>query len=160
MNKTLFLLRGLPGSGKSFTANLLSENGKYPVLSADMFFEDENGNYNWDASKIKEAHAWCKFQCEGLMRDGNKVVEFPTIVSTTVGSKNGYRSPGYNYFNKIFVANTFTQEWEMDDYYKLAEKYGYDVVSLIVENRHDGVSTHDVPPTTIEKMKERFSIKL
>lgn len=147
MNKTLFLIRGLPGNGKSFTANLLSENGKYPVLSADMFFEDENGNYNWDATKIKEAHAWCKDETKKWLSRGMDATTAPYPV------KN---SPAY----KIFVANTFTQDWEMDDYYQLAEQYGYDVVSLIVENRHGGVSVHDVPPATIEKMRERFSIKL
>ena len=102
-----------------------------------MFFEDEQGNYNWDASKIKEAHAWCKVETEKNM------------------------SPFWNReVDKVFVANTFTQDWEMDAYYELAEQYGYDVVSLIVENRHDGVSVHDVPPATIEKMKQRFSVKL
>jgi len=149
MNKTLYLLRGLPGSGKSFTANLLSENGKYPVLSADMFFEDENGNYNWDASKIKEAHAWCKMECDCLMDEANwDCIVFPN------GNQISYDT------SKIFIANTFTQDWEMDAYYELAEQYGYDVVSLIVENRHDGVSVQDVPPATIEKMKQRFSVKL
>ena len=133
--KTLFLLRGLPSSGKTFAADLLSENGKYPVLSADMYFEDSEGNYNWDTSKIKDAHAWCKHQLEGLMRDSCRNVEFPTIRSTTIASPFGYRSFGYKFFNKIFVVNTFTQEWEIEDYLKLAEDYGYQIVSMIIENR-------------------------
>lgn len=106
-----------------------------------MFFEDEHGNYNWDASKIKEAHAWCKERTQHWMTWSNNYY---------LGSE----------LFKIFIANTFTQDWEMDAYYELAEQYGYDVVSLIVENRHDGVSVHDVPPATIEKMKQRFSVKL
>lgn len=133
MNKTLILLRGVPGCGKSFTANLLSENGNYPVLSADMYFEDEHGNYNWDSSKIKNAHAWCKWRVEGRMQEPSE---------------------------KIFVANTFTQEWEMEDYINLAKKYGYDVVTLIVENRHGGQNVHNVPDSTLEKMRNRFEIKL
>lgn len=158
--KTLFLIRGISGSGKSTTANLLSENGRYPVLSADMYFEDSDGNYNWNPSKLKDAHEWCKCQVEGLMRDGNKVVEFPTIISTTIASKNGYRSVGYKFFNKIFVANTFTQEWEMEDYFELAEEYGYQVVSLIVENRHGNKNIHNVPDEKVQQMKERFQIQL
>ena len=61
---------------------------------------------------------------------------------------------------KIVVANTFTQDSEMSEYYSLAENYNYRVHSLIVENRHGNISLHDVPPETIEKMKQRFSVKL
>ncbi|EMP07134.1 AAA domain protein [Leptospira interrogans serovar Pyrogenes str. 200701872] len=38
--KSLILLRGLPGAGKSRLAKLLSENGKYPVFSVDDYFTD------------------------------------------------------------------------------------------------------------------------
>lgn len=141
--KTLFLIRGIPGSGKTHTANLLSENGKYPVLSADMFFEDSEGRYNWNASKIKDAHAWCKTQCESYMIDGEDSTYYLNVQR-----------------EKIFVANTFTQEWEFEDYFRLAEKYGYAIVSLIVENRHGNKNIHNVPEETLVKMKERFQIQL
>jgi hypothetical protein len=62
--------------------------------------------------------------------------------------------------NTVIVSNTFTQEWEMKQYYELAEKYGYTVFSLIVENRHGGVNEHGVPKEKLEQMKDRFSIKL
>jgi hypothetical protein len=48
----------------------------------------------------------------------------------------------------------------MEEYFKLAEKYGYKVFSLIVENRHGGVNQHGVPKEKLEQMKDRFSIKL
>lgn len=147
--KTLFLIRGLPGAGKSFAANLLSENGKYPVFSADMFFEDSEGNYNWDASKNKEAHAWCEYQTESIMFGSRTLV------------KPGYPRQIYVESNgKIFVANTFTREWEMQPYFELAEKYGYSVVTMIVENRHGSSNIHGALDETIEKMKQRFEIKL
>jgi hypothetical protein len=42
----------------------------------------------------------------------------------------------------------------------LAEKYGYRVYSLIVENRHGGVNEHGVPEEKLEQMKERFNVKI
>ena len=64
------------------------------------------------------------------------------------------------YYPEIAVSNTFTQEWEMKDYFDLADKYGYKVVSLIVENRHGGKNVHGVPEDKLEIMKNRFEIKL
>jgi phenolic acid decarboxylase len=58
------------------------------------------------------------------------------------------------------VSNTFTQEWEMETYYKMAETWGYRVFSVIVENRHGGVNQHGVPEDKLEIMKNRFEIKL
>jgi phenolic acid decarboxylase len=61
---------------------------------------------------------------------------------------------------KIVVSNTFTQEWEMEAYYKMASQHGYRVFSLIVENRHGGVNEHGVPEEKLEQMKNRFEVKL
>ena len=64
------------------------------------------------------------------------------------------------FYREIAVSNTFTQEWEMESYYKLAEQYGYMVFSIIVENRHGGVNQHGVPMDKLEQMKNRFEVKL
>ena len=130
--KTLILLRGLPGSGKSTLAKLLV-NKDYAHKEADMFFVDGEGNYKFEPSKIKDAHAWCKDETEFLMK--------------------------YEH-SRVVVSNTFTREWEMDSYYELAKKYGYRVVSLIVENRHNGENVHGVPLEKIEEMEDRFEVKL
>jgi predicted kinase len=132
--KTLTLLRGLPGSGKSTLAGSLEMVFCY---EADKYFEDENGKYNFDPTKIKQAHQWCQDRVEKAMN-----------------APNGFPPP------RIVVSNTFTQEWEMQPYFDMAAKHGYRVVSLIVENRHGNQSIHSVPPETIEKMKNRFEIKL
>jgi hypothetical protein len=60
----------------------------------------------------------------------------------------------------VVVSNTFTQEWEMEPYYKMAEKYGYRVHSLIVENRHGGINEHGVPEDKLQAMRDRFEVKL
>jgi hypothetical protein len=48
----------------------------------------------------------------------------------------------------------------MKPYYDLAEKHGYTVYSLVVENRHEGVNEHGVPEDKLEIMKNRFEVKL
>lgn len=102
-------------------------------VEADHYFIDENGLYKFDASKLPLAHKWCHIRTEHAMEDGDV---------------------------KIIVSNTFTQEWEMIPYFELAKKYGYQVYSLIVENRHGGVNVHGVPQDTLEKMKNRFKVRL
>jgi predicted kinase len=132
----LILLRGLPGSGKSTLAKIILQlrNTDDPeVLSADDFFENKEGDYNFDPSKIKEAHNYCQFRCSERMRQQKA---------------------------KIVVANTFTQEWEMDEYFKMAERYNYRVHTVIVENRHGNENVHGVPEDKLQQMKNRFQIKL
>ena len=62
----LILLRGLPGSGKSTLAKIILQvrsTDEPEVLSADDFFINEDGEYDFDSQKIKEAHNYCQFRC-------------------------------------------------------------------------------------------------
>lgn len=128
MEKTLFLFRGIPGSGKSTAASSLG----LLTYEADQYFM-VGGEYKFDVTKLKNAHKWCQDQVKLSMENGQP---------------------------KIAVSNTFTQEWEMDVYYELAKQFGYKVVSMIVENRHDGKNIHNVPDEKLEMMKNRFEVKL
>ena len=130
--KELFLLRGLPGSGKSTLAKSL---GKIH-FEADMFFMKE-GVYQFDITKLRDAHQWCQLTVEEYMM-------------------NSYEG----LYKRIIVSNTFTMEWEMQPYFDLAEKHGYRVYSLIIENRHGGENVHNVPKEKIEEMARRFNIKI
>ena len=132
----LILLRGLPGSGKSTLAKIILQvrsTDEPEVLSADDFFENSDGEYVFDSTKLKEAHNYCQFRCSERMRQQKA---------------------------RIVVANTFTQEWEMEEYFKKAERYNYRVHTVIVENRHGNQNVHGVPEDKLQQMKERFQIKL
>jgi len=100
---------------------------------ADMYFVDANGNYNFDGGQLKAAHDWCQLMTRITME---------------------HSTP------KIVVSNTFTQEWEMDAYREMAQEHGYTVFSLVVENRHGGKNVHGVPEEALERMENRFELKL
>jgi predicted kinase len=137
MTKTLLLIRGLPGAGKSTFAHFVWN--EYAICEADKYFIDKNGEYKFDATKLKEAHAWCKKEVEIRMMDNAANPQF---------------------YPEIVVSNTFTQEWEMEDYFILAEKYGYKVFSIVVENRHGNKNVHGVPEEKLQQMRNRFKISL
>eukprot|EP01136_Pigoraptor_vietnamica_P033320 Opistho-1_new@96064 len=94
---------------KTTLANLLSENKKYPVFSVDDYFTDTNGNYHF---KFDENHLAYKL-CEENTRKA--MIE-------NVG--------------KIFLHNTFTIDWELEIYFKLAKEFDYQIHILTVENYH------------------------
>ena len=133
MEKILFIVRGLPGSGKSTFAKTLG--GTH--FETDNFFMVD-GEYKFDVTKLKVAHEWCQNSVNTAM-----ILNITTDLNNT-----------------IVVSNTFTQEWEMKPYFDMAETYGYRVFSLIVENRHGGVNQHGVPEDKLEIMKNRFETKL
>lgn len=129
----LILLRGLPGSGKSTLAALLSENGKYPVTSIDSYFTNEKGEYVFNHLENHLAYKQCEQQTEKYMTEKRE---------------------------KIFVDNTFTLDWEMEPYFKLAARYGYRLHVVTVENYHEGKNIHAITDEQVRKMAEKYRVKL
>ena len=143
----LFLLRGVPGSGKSTVAKNLKP--KYWVESDHYFMEKEGDEwvYRFNADLLGDAHKWCQEQTRLYMESmWAKACRFK-------GNKG-------EKIHNLVVANTFTTEWEMKPYFKMAEEYGFQVHTLIVENRHESEDIHNVPKEVIQKMADRFEIKL
>lgn len=130
---SLILLRGLPGSGKSTLAIALSERSRYPIFSVDDYFTDENGHYEFVFSENHLAYKQCVSGVEDAMQKGAE---------------------------KIIVHNTFTMEWEMEPYFALAEKMGYRVFVMTVENRHGGKNRHEISEDQIQKMRDNYPIRL
>lgn len=131
---SLILLRGLPGAGKSALAYVLSEKNTYPIFSVDDFFTDERtGEYVFNFSDNHLAYK----QCEELSRDAMK-----------------------QNIAKVFVHNTFTMDWELEPYLKLASKFNYALFVVTVENYHGTQNTHGVSEEQLQKMAEKYKVKL
>ena len=107
---------------------------KHPpvLLEADKYFINASGVYEFNPSKLSEAHNYCYIRAMDNLIEGRDVI----------------------------VSNTSTTEKEVQMYQQLAEELGVNFVSLIVENRHGGKNVHGVPEDKIQQMKNRFSIKL
>lgn len=121
MNPKL-IIRGLPGSGKSTKAKT------FPFLhvEADMFFYGPDGEYNFDDSKIRQAHEWCQRVVLESLLNGISVV----------------------------VSNTFTTKREMEPYIKMIYISGAKLE--IITMRENYGSVHNVPCEVIERMIERW----
>lgn len=134
MSKTLYLIRGVSGAGKTTLAATLEQLIDSVSISADDYFLVD-GEYQFDVNKLYEAHNYCK-------------------QTTVIRMAQCYAN--------VIVHNTFTTEKEMKPYLNAAQEYGYKVVSLVVENRHGNPSVHDVPEVTLKRQKQRLlgSIKL
>ena len=95
------ILRGVSGAGKSrYAKQLIDEfskkNGR--IVSADLFFTDDKGNYKFDARKLADAHKECLIDFIEALREG--------------------------VFHTIVVDNTNTRATEIAPYYAIAEAYG------------------------------------
>lgn len=120
----LILIRGLPGSGKSTTAKSFSDD--FVHLETDMFWYDINRNYNFDISRIKEAHEWCQRVTREYLELGNDVV----------------------------VSNTFTTKKELKPYFDLAKCFNIVPQVILCQNQFQNV--HNVPQEALDRMKARF----
>jgi predicted kinase len=140
-NGTLVIMRGLPGSGKSYFAARLTGKGadgktvKASVFSADNFFM--NGDkYEFDKDKLPEAHKDCQTKVEEAMKKNT-----PLVV----------------------VDNTNSRRWEYKVYAQFAETYKYNVVIYEIVMRNWATvyrmalrCSHDVPHSTYKSMSTRW----
>ena len=133
-DKSLILLRGLPGSGKSTLAKLLSEEGKYPFYSVDDYFTNKvTGEYHFVFSENHLAYKLCEQNTLRSMEDGKQ---------------------------KIILHNTFTLDWELAPYFKLAKQFYYQLFVATIENYHEQLNVHGVSNEQLKKMAEKYKVKL
>ena len=106
----LYLIRGLPGSGKTTLALLMRNRFGGEVVEADHWFM-ENGKYKFNPSALPKAHSMCKLRTEHALRNGHNV----------------------------FVANTFTTLSELAPYFELASELGIKAVVIETKGNYGSV---------------------
>ncbi|WP_243393855.1 AAA family ATPase [Leptospira meyeri] len=132
-NKTLLVLRGIPGSGKTSLANAISLTNEAPIYSIDSYFENEVGEYHFDYQKNHLAYKDCEAKTKHALERN-----LPFVI----------------------VDNTFTLEWELEPYISLANEFGYKLHVVTVENRHGGKNVHEISEEQIEKMIAKYRVIL
>lgn len=132
-DKNVIIIRGVPGSGKSSLAELISGGDKNIVCESDQFMHNDKGEYEFDFNRLRETHSRC-------------LGKFKTLVDLDTPL--------------VIVSNTSTTTKEFKDYRKYAEDKGYRVAVIIVENYHGNKSVHDVPEDKMDAMRNRFQVNV
>lgn len=136
--KQVIILRGLPGSGKSTFAKLLTKTSQSAIIHStdDYFFQ--NGTYKFDGTKIVEYHQ---------------------------NNYNAYCRSIENGIQLIVVDNTNFMRVHYQNYINFAKENGYQVTECIVGNLDRySIETyakrciHQVPIDNIRSMAKRFEI--
>lgn len=125
----IYIIRGLPGSGKKTLAKQLAPMATF---IADDFFIGADGVYRFDPTKLPDAHAMC------LERFKDQVL------------RDHYSRDCSN----ICVANTFVKLEHMQPYINFAKKYEFDY--CVIECKGHFKSIFPVPQHTIERMAREW----
>lgn len=141
--KVMILMRGCPGSGKSYQAtnilNMCYKNANVDefIFSADKFFTNKHtGQYNYNPSKVKRAHEWAKDNIEKAV---------------------------LNEVTPVIVDNTHCEAWEMEDVIKVGVNNGYwiEILEPVSEWAWEGMelakrNIHNIPLDIIMKFFRRY----
>lgn len=124
--KTLYLIAGPSGSGKShFARQLMREKGIKFNFEADNWMKDKFGIYHFDPKNLNYCHRQCQIYTERIMEGSQDVI----------------------------VSNTSLTKKEAKPYIDLAKKYGYNVEIHHMTGRFQ--NEHDVPDWKVEEMRNK-----
>lgn len=123
----LYIIRGVPGSGKTTLANRMYEFGMIDdFFEADQFMVDSLGQYKFDAKRLKFCHEKCQRETRSELSKGLNVA----------------------------VSNTFTRKWEMQPYLDMAKEFDAQVTVIACQGEFENV--HGVPVDKVRQMRDRF----
>lgn len=139
----LIIMRGIPGSSKSYTAQQLkakSPNDTEIFSTDDYFILNGNGTYKFDHTKLGAAHRWNYHRVVDAI---NRKVQTIIVDNTNIKAKD--------FKNYIIVAVENGYDVELKEG---SAPWKYDVNECFKRN------THGVPYSTIEKMAKNFEHNL
>ena len=144
---TLYIIRGLPGTGKSTLGKTLARDASF---AADDYFMVA-GEYTFDPTKLTEAHEQCKSNVRKALEKKKK-----DLASETSKRWVTYRS--------VAVCNTFSKEWEWRPYAEMAKELGvrYYVINLFDNDTSLDTlferNVHGVPRHVFKAMYDRWEM--
>lgn len=133
--KIVYILRGLPGSGKTHLAQSMRVgHPDVALVSADYFFI-KDGWYHFDPRDLPQAHAVCLGQFLSRLSMGKSVI----------------------------VDNVNSRIWGYQNYITIAQMFGYEVHILEIEcpdqetlERFHSRNVHGVPLLSMERMWDQW----
>lgn len=160
--KTCIIMRGAPGSGKSFLAKHIALNHRgfsAQICSADHFFmipkDEENPGsprvYRYDPTKIGLAHMTCQREADRAMGNG---VELVIIDNTNISRIEYATYVGLAYLHgyKVEYAEPITPWWTATRHAMRYVPHTLEDFAHILANK----TTHGVPWETIHSMLMRW----
>ena len=142
MAKICYILRGLPGTGKSMLAkNLRDSHIHARVFSTDRFFMVD-GEYQFDPTKLGEYHAQNLHQATYFMEGCSSVYDYSDAL--------------------CIIDNTNTQHWEYEKYVEAAKENGFMVQIISIDWKQEDIplyaerNSHGVPEEAIQRMADRW----
>jgi predicted kinase len=126
LSPILHIIRGVSGSGKTTLAKNLSLAVGCYYFEADMYFVRVDGKYTFNPAELPKAHEWCLEQVRKEMDLGYSVI----------------------------VSNTFTREWEMQEYIRAALLHDYRVHIITCTGQYQ--NTHGLTKEQVARQVARF----
>ena len=148
MSKQLFILIGIPGSGKSYKAKQLAPLPN--IFSTDNYWINEQGEYKFDFNKIRHAHEWNQRCAEEAMKEGRSPLAIDNT-NLTPKERNPYVEMAikYGYVWQVIKPDS---PWFNEIYPRIISKtFSNDDVQVFFEK-----NTHGVPLDTIRNMMTRW----
>lgn len=108
-------------------AKEVSSQFNIPYFEADQYFEDKDGNYNFNPKYLHSAHISCQARTFSRLKAGHSCI----------------------------CSNTFLADKEFKAYFLAAKQYNVKVFVIKMTTQYGSI--HDIPKETMQRMKNRFN---